>query len=523
MKMLRAKSLVLALTALLGAASGCGALLGLGDFTEGSGSGGAGGGGVATAASVSSSSVGGSSSTGTGGTGGAGGTGGTGGAACVPVAETCASAADEDCDGLDCVRWAELLGAVGDQTVGGVAVDSAGNVFVGGVFSGMLQIDAGTTLTATGDDVYLIKLDPTGKVIWGQSFSAVTKPRVNGVAVDSAGNVAIAGTVDGSINFGAGVQSLNFTAVGEFIAELAPDGKLRWGILADRGDADHVGDVGFDAAGNVVVVGDSVDQTIPATSLWFQKRSSTGSLVWAKSLDTMAPISLVAGGLAFDPTDPNRILLGGAFSGTVSLGGATLTSAGGLDAFLLESDAAGTIKVRKQYGGAGDQSITSVAFDADGNRVVLGTFTGDVNFGGGKLTSAGGKDIFVAKLNLGYSQIWAKQFGEASDQLSARLAVSHAGDVFFTGMSAGNVDYGGGVITASAGFNLPLVKLQAADGAHLWSKVFGDAADQAGVALAVMPDNGVVLGGNIAGSVDVGTGSKTSAGGVDSLLARFAP
>ncbi len=146
-----------------------------------------------------------------------------------------------------------------------------------------------------------------------------------------------------------------------------------------------------------------------------------------------------------------------------------------------------------------------------------------MNFGGGKLTSAGGKDIFVAKLNQGYSQIWAKQFGEASDQLSARVAVSHAGDVFFTGKSAGNVDYGGGVITASDGFNLPLVKLQAADGAHLWSKVFGDAADQAGVALAAMPDNGVALGANIAGSVDVGTGTKTSAGGMDSLVARFAP
>lgn len=513
MKTLRARSLVLALTALSAAASGCGALLGLGDFTEGSGSGGAGGSGSSVVAT-------GTSGTGAGGTG----AGGTGGAACVPVAETCASSADEDCDGRDCVRWAELLGTAGDQTVGGVAVDADGNVIVAGVFSGTLQLDASHTLTATGDDVYLVKLDPTGKVLWSKSFSAVTSPRVNGVAVDSAGNVAIAGTVDGSINFGAGAQSLKFTAEGEFIAELKQDGTLLWGILADRGDSDHVGDVAFDAAGNVFVVGDSIDQSVPEASLWLQKRSPTGALVWAKSFNTMGTTAvLFAGGLAFDPTDANRILLGGAFTSAVDLGGVTLTSAGGYDAFLLESDALGTIKVRRQYGGAGDQSITGVAFDADSNRVVLGTFSGDVNFGGGKLTSAGGKDIFVAKINQGYSQIWAKQFGEASDQSGARLAVSHAGDVFFTGKSAGNVDYGGGVIAASGGFNLPLVKLRAADGAHLWSKVFGDAADQAGVALAAMPDNGVVLGGDVAGSVDVGTGSKTSAGAVDSLLARFAP
>jgi hypothetical protein len=529
MKTLRTRSLVLALTALSAAASGCGALLGLGDFTEGSGrggggdggggGGGGGSGGATVSSASSSSSVGGATGT------SVSGTGGTGGAGCVPVAETCASPVDEDCDGHDCVRWAELLGDAGDQTVGGVAVDAAGNVVVGGVFSGTLKLDATHSLTATGEDVYLLKLDPTGKVLWSKSFSAVTKPRVGGVAVDSAGNVAIAGTVDGSINFGAGAQSLNFTAEGEFMAELKPDGTLLWGILADRGDTDHVGDVGFDAADNLVVVGDSLDQMNMAVSLWLQKRSSTGAVVWAKSFDTMANVNVVAGGLAFDPTDFNRILLGGSFSGTVSFGGVTLTSAGGYDAFLLESDAAGAIKVRKQYGGAGDQGITGVAFDADSNRVVLGTFSGDVTFGApaSKLTSAGGKDIFVAKLTQGYAQVWVRGFGEASDQVSARVAVSPAGDVFFTGKSAGNVDYGGGVITAGGGLNLPLVKLQAADGAHLWSKVFGDAADQAGVSLAAMPDNGVVLGGNVAGSIDVGTGSKTAVGGVDILLARFAP
>lgn len=509
---------MLALAAVSAAVSGCGALLGLGDFTEGPGSGGAGGSGGGTTTSATSSSVGGASSASVGGSG-------TGGAACVPVAETCASSVDEDCDGHDCVRWAALLGADGDQTVGGVAVDAAGNVVVAGVFSGMLALDASHVLTATGEDVYLAKLDPTGKVLWGKSFSATTKPRVNGVAVDGSGNVAIAGTVDGSINFGAGAKTLSFTAEGEFIAELDADGKLLWGILADRGDSDHVGDVAFDTAGNVVVVGDAVDQTSFSTSLWLQKRSPTGTVVWAKSFDTMGSVGILAGGLAFDPTDTNRILLGGAFSGAVSFGGVTLTSAGGYDAFLLESDAAGTLKVRKQFGGAGDQSITSVAFDADGNRVVLGSFSGELSFGGpaNNLTSAGGHDIFVAKLNPGYLQIWAKRFGEAGEQLGARVAVSPAGDVFFTGKSAGDVDYGGGVIKAGGGFDLPLVKLQAADGAHLWSKVFGDAADQAGVALAAMPDNGVVLGGNVAGSVDVGTGSKASAGALDILLARFAP
>ncbi len=94
----------------------------------------------------------------------------------MPVAETYASPADEDCDGHDCVRWAALFGTGGDQTVGGVAVDGAGNVFLAGVFSGTLPLDASNTLTATGHDVHLAKLDPTGKVLWSKSFSAAVSP-----------------------------------------------------------------------------------------------------------------------------------------------------------------------------------------------------------------------------------------------------------------------------------------------------------------------------------------------------------
>ena len=92
----------------------------------------------------------------------------------MPVAETCASPADEDCHGHDCVRWAALFGTGGDQTVGDVAVDVAGNVFIAGVFSRVLSLDASNTLTAVGDDVYLAKLDPTGKALWSKSFSAAT-------------------------------------------------------------------------------------------------------------------------------------------------------------------------------------------------------------------------------------------------------------------------------------------------------------------------------------------------------------
>jgi hypothetical protein len=46
----------------------------------------------------------------------------------------------------------------------------------------------------------------------------------------------------------------------------------------------------------------------------------------------------------------------------------------------------------------------------------------------------------------------------------------------------------------------------------VWSKTFGDAAAQAGVAVATGPSNVIALTGSNAGVVDFGSGALTSAG-----------
>jgi hypothetical protein len=53
----------------------------------------------------------------------------------------------------------------------------------------------------------------------------------------------------------------------------------------------------------------------------------------------------------------------------------------------------------QRFGDWDVQSGLSVAFDNSGNVVITGYFQGTVDFGGGPLISAGGRDIFLAKFD----------------------------------------------------------------------------------------------------------------------------
>jgi hypothetical protein len=65
----------------------------------------------------------------------------------------------------------------------------------------------------------------------------------------------------------------------------------------------------------------------------------------------------------------------------------------------------------KSAGGSGGDYGQSIAVDADGNSYVSGYFEGTAIFGGTTLTSSGGTDIFIAKMNAVGNWQWVKQAG----------------------------------------------------------------------------------------------------------------
>ncbi len=174
----------------------------------------------------------------------------------------------------------------------------------------------------------------------------------------------------------------------------------------------------------------------------------------------------------------------------------------------------------QRFGGTGFDTGAEIAVDGAGNVLVTGQFSGTVDFGGGPLTNAGSRDIFLAKYDAAGAHLWSQRFGDTDFDSGAAIAVDEAGNVLVTGSFEGTVDFGGGALTSAGSREIFLAKYDAA-GAHLFSQRFGDTDFDSGAAIAVDGAGNVLVTGSFEGTVDFGGGALTSAGS-DIFLAKYA-
>jgi hypothetical protein len=164
--------------------------------------------------------------------------------------------------------------------------------------------------------------------------------------------------------------------------------------------------------------------------------------------------------------------------------------------------------------------------DRAGNLYLAGTFDDDYDPGTGTLTSAGGKDVFVAKYAPDLTALWARPLGTAADDDLIDMVVDGQGDAVVLGATLGTVvlDANGDVtrqsedaasdIATNAAGELALigserseagtriwVEKRSRDGAALWRKNY--LADEvSGVAISDAGD--VAFSGRFRGTVNFG-------------------
>src|SRR6185369_11589555 len=127
---------------------------------------------------------------------------------------------------------------------------------------------------------------------------------------------------------------------------------------------------------------------------------------------------------------------------------------------------------------------TAVAADALGGIAVTGYFHDTVDFGGGPLASAGGQDVFVARLSAAGAHQSSRRAGGVGDDAARGIAFAPGGDAIITGNFQGSADFGGVALTAVGGGDQFVARYRA-NGTHVWSRRFGGAGFQYGAAVCV--------------------------------------
>jgi hypothetical protein len=446
--------------------------------------------------------------------------------------ENCASAEDEDCDGLTppCsgkALWSKKFdGPQGDVFGIKVATDAAGNVVTMGHFSGAVDFGNGflTSAGASSSDVFIAKFDGAGNPLWSRRFGDGDMQFAFGVAVDAQQNVLVTGNFYGSIDFGSGLLT-SAGATDVFIVKLDPLGNPLWSKRFGDTDSQTGLSVASDLAGNVWITGTfsgTVDfggnplVSAGAHDIFVVTLSPTGDPIASRrsgSMQSQTPQGIAADGAG-------NILLAGYFWDTIDFGGGPLQSMGSTDTFAAKLSATGAHQFSKRFGDAGAQYGYAVAVDGAGGPLLVGDFAGSIDFGGGALSSAGGSDIFIAALDGSGAHRWSKRFGDADSQVARGVAVDGLGNVWMTGAISGSVDFGNGTQTGAGAKDVFLASFDSI-GNPLWSRTFGDLKQQVGMSLAAGADGTVLMTGEFSGSVDFGTGPLTSQSGNSTFLAKF--
>jgi hypothetical protein len=114
-------------------------------------------------------------------------------------------------------------------------------------------------------------------------------------------------------------------------------------------------------------------------------------------------------------TDEQFIYAGGNFSTSIFIDNDTLSSAGEQDIFVVKTDAGGNPLWSIQAGGSNQDVLHAITYLPGQGLFLAGSFEGNISFGDTSLTSAGGKDIFIANYSSDGTFVGAIQAGGIGD------------------------------------------------------------------------------------------------------------
>jgi len=147
-----------------------------------------------------------------------------------------------------------------------------------------------------------------------------------------------------------------------------------------------------------------------------------------------------------------------------------------------------------------------IAVDGSGNVALAGQFTGAVTFGTTTLTSAGLQDVWTAKLSSTLAPVWAVRLGGTGGDVANGVAVTSSGDVVVTGLINKGPTTGAASLTAASTTSPDafVLELSGASGATIFAASYGDDANQSGDAIAVnrfSTANPIAVAGSLASSI----------------------
>ena len=427
--------------------------------------------------------------------------------------------------------WAITAGGTQADNGFGIASHSDNSSVVTGSYRGTATFgDAGDINSAGRSDIYVAKVDGEGNYNWAVSAGSNGGDYGYDISTNSDGSSIVAGKYTYTATFGAAgdLSSVNDSA-DIFIAKLDGNGNYQWAASAGgsgKESAESVSTLGdgssiatgyyngtatFGAAGNLTSAG--------SKDIFIAKVNSNGIYQWAVSAGSTGSDT----GFSVSSLSDGSSIITGDYTNTSSFGAAgNLTSAGSNDIFIAKVNSNGIFQWATTAGGTAADVGYGISTLGDGSSLITGNIRGTATFGAaGDITTAGSRDIFIAKVDSNGAYQWAVSAGGASNDYGKGISALSDGSSIITGYYQGTATFGAAGDLTSNGNQDGFIAKVDSNGLFQWAVSVGGSDSDYGYEVSALSDGSLLVIGNYEGTATFGSTTLTSSGNNEIFIARL--
>ncbi len=372
------------------------------------------------------------------------------------------------------LQWVKQIGGGYEDNVTSVAVDPSGNVYSTGYFYGTVDFDPSAGIFNLTSEkitsVFISKLDPSGNFVWAKEIEGNGYSYASSIVLDNVGNLYITGYFYGTVDFDPDTSVYNLITVNRndnasvYYAKFDSNGTFIWAVNIEGNQYSTRGkSITVDKSGNVYGIGNfqgTVDFNpgkevfnltgYDGPDIFVIKFDSSGDFTWAKQFESDGTPSFCSGN-SISVDDFGNVYTTGIFNGTTDFDpgkgvyNIVPFERGSLHIFISKLDKFGDFKWATTVSGYDSDQGNFIKTDISGNVYVTGGFTGTADFAPGTtivtLSSTGGMDIFVLKLDSSGKLQWAKKMGGGGTDVGTSLAIDGSGNVYTVGLFSTIADF----------------------------------------------------------------------------------
>lgn len=322
------------------------------------------------------------------------------------------------------VIWSNVIGGQKEEYGNSIAIDPSGNIITTGCFTSNIVYGSNFAIVNAGlYDAFIQKLSSNGNVLWVRWYGGPNEDLGHSVATDSAGNIYMLGTFQGTVAFG--IQNLSSgISKNYFLLKIDPDGNIIWRKVLP-GSLSTIPKLSIDNANNLYVSGVFTGTQNFSTATFnvdnghaylLKLNSNNSNVIWATQFGSGVPVGAPTSGIIrltttnIDVDGSGDVYVTGCFQGSAVFGSNTVVASNSLiNSYISKINNSGIFVWTKTY--TGKTEGTSIVVDNYDNIYTAGRYSGQVAINNVTYTAPGDYfSIYFEKFNSDGQLLWFKNY-----------------------------------------------------------------------------------------------------------------